>query len=87
LPEPRREEGDHGRDSISLFLFVVGHLLDNLQVFAGAERLNAYSAFLKRTEEILWAVRLVAADLPRPPRRRSNVMLGGGTGKRRAPMA
>jgi succinate dehydrogenase / fumarate reductase cytochrome b subunit len=42
-----------------LFLFVVGHLLGNLQIFEGPERLNAYSAFLKKTGEILWAVRLV----------------------------
>jgi succinate dehydrogenase / fumarate reductase cytochrome b subunit len=44
---------------IVLFLFVVGHLLGNLQIFAGPERLNAYSAFLKKSGEILWAVRLV----------------------------
>lgn len=44
---------------IILFLFVVGHLLGNLQIFAGPARLNAYSAFLKKTGEILWAVRLV----------------------------
>jgi succinate dehydrogenase / fumarate reductase, cytochrome b subunit len=42
-----------------LFLFVVGHLLGNLQIFEGPEKLNAYSAFLKKTGEILWAVRLV----------------------------
>ena len=42
-----------------LFLFVVGHLLGNLQIFDGPERLNAYSAFLKKTGEILWAVRIV----------------------------
>lgn len=42
-----------------LFLFVVGHLLGNLQIFLGAERLNAYSAFLKKTGELLWAVRAV----------------------------
>jgi len=44
---------------VILFLFVVGHLLGNLQIFAGPERLNAYAAFLKRTGEILWAVRVV----------------------------
>ncbi len=44
---------------VILFLFVVGHLLGNLQIFAGPERLNAYSAFLKGTGEILWAVRAV----------------------------
>jgi succinate dehydrogenase / fumarate reductase cytochrome b subunit len=44
---------------VILFLFIVGHLLGNLQIFDGPERLNAYSAFLKKTGEILWAVRLV----------------------------
>ena len=44
---------------VILFLFVVGHLLGNLQIFAGPERLNAYAAFLKSTGEILWAVRVV----------------------------
>jgi succinate dehydrogenase / fumarate reductase cytochrome b subunit len=29
-----------------LFLFVVGHLIGNLQIFAGPEPLNAYAAFL-----------------------------------------
>lgn len=44
---------------VILFLFLIGHLLGNLQIFAGPRRLNAYSAFLKGTGEILWAVRLV----------------------------
>ena len=42
-----------------LFLFVVGHLLGNLQVFAGPERLNDYGRFLHGVPEILWAVRSV----------------------------
>jgi succinate dehydrogenase / fumarate reductase cytochrome b subunit len=42
-----------------LFGFVTGHLLGNLQVFLGAERLNAYAAFLKSNLEILWGVRTV----------------------------
>jgi succinate dehydrogenase / fumarate reductase, cytochrome b subunit len=40
-----------------LFTFVTGHLLGNLQVFLGADRLNSYSAFLKSNLEILWGVR------------------------------
>lgn len=44
---------------VILFLFVVGHLLGNLQIFSGRERLNTYSAFLKRTGELLWAVRVL----------------------------
>jgi succinate dehydrogenase / fumarate reductase cytochrome b subunit len=44
---------------VILFLFIVGHLLGNLQIFLGPERLNAYSTFLKNTHEIIWAVRVV----------------------------
>jgi succinate dehydrogenase / fumarate reductase cytochrome b subunit len=39
--------------------FVVGHLAGNLLVFAGRDRINAYSAFLHSTGEVLWAVRIV----------------------------
>jgi succinate dehydrogenase / fumarate reductase, cytochrome b subunit len=39
--------------------FVIGHVLGNLLAFAGPERLNAYSAFLHGTGELLWAVRVV----------------------------
>lgn len=42
-----------------LFLFVIGHLLGNLQVFAGPEQLNGYGRFLHGVPEILWAVRIV----------------------------
>ena len=38
-------------------LFLVGHLLGNLQIFIGAERLNAYAHFLKSLGELLWVVR------------------------------
>jgi succinate dehydrogenase / fumarate reductase cytochrome b subunit len=44
---------------VILLLYIVGHLLGNLQIFDGPERLNAYAAFLKRTGELLWAVRFV----------------------------
>ena len=40
-----------------LFLFVVGHLLGNLQIFESRERLNAYSHFLKSLGELLWIAR------------------------------
>jgi succinate dehydrogenase / fumarate reductase cytochrome b subunit len=39
--------------------FVVGHLAGNLLVFAGRDRINAYSAFLHSTGEVLWAVRII----------------------------
>jgi succinate dehydrogenase / fumarate reductase cytochrome b subunit len=38
--------------------FVIGHMAGNLQVFIGAAKINAYSAFLKSTGELLWLVRL-----------------------------
>jgi succinate dehydrogenase / fumarate reductase, cytochrome b subunit len=41
-----------------LFLFVIGHLLGNLQVFDGPARLNAYGRFLRNLGELLWIVRL-----------------------------
>lgn len=44
---------------VVLFGFVTGHLLGNLQVFLGPERLNAYSAFLKSNLEFLWGVRIL----------------------------
>jgi len=41
----------------SLFAFIIGHLLGNLQVFLGPEELNRYSAFLHSTGELLWFAR------------------------------
>lgn len=41
-----------------LFLFVVGHLIGNLQVFGPPELINRYAHFLKSTPEVLWVVRL-----------------------------
>lgn len=43
---------------VILFGFVVGHMVGNLQVFAGPEAMNAYGAFLHGKAGILWAVRL-----------------------------
>lgn len=43
---------------VAMFGFVTGHLLGNLQVFLGPERLNAYSAFLKSNMELLWGARI-----------------------------
>lgn len=42
---------------VILFLFVIGHLLGNLQVFDGPARINAYGHFLKNLGELLWIVR------------------------------
>ena len=43
---------------LGLFVFVIGHLLGNLQVFLGAEALNKYGHFLQTTPEILWPSRI-----------------------------
>lgn len=40
-----------------LFLFVVAHLIGNLQVFLGADTINAYGAFLRSVPELLWFAR------------------------------
>jgi succinate dehydrogenase / fumarate reductase cytochrome b subunit len=42
-----------------LFVFVIGHLLGNLQVYEGPAKLNAYGAFLHSIGEILWPVRII----------------------------
>lgn len=42
-----------------MFLFIIGHLAGNLQVFEGAAKLNAYGAFLHSIGELLWPVRIV----------------------------
>jgi succinate dehydrogenase / fumarate reductase cytochrome b subunit len=40
-----------------LFGFVTVHMLGNLQVFEGPEKLNAYGRFLRSAPELLWGVR------------------------------
>ena len=42
-----------------MFLFVVGHLAGNLQIFLGPEAINRYGDFLQSNVELLWPVRLV----------------------------
>jgi succinate dehydrogenase / fumarate reductase cytochrome b subunit len=41
-----------------LFLFVVGHMVGNLQIFLGPEAINRYGHFLQSNVELLWPVRL-----------------------------
>lgn len=41
-----------------LFLFVVGHLVGNLQIFLGPEAINRYGHFLQSNLEIIWPVRI-----------------------------
>lgn len=42
-----------------LFLFLLVHMLGNLQLFAGAEQLNAYAAFLHSKPLLIWPLRLI----------------------------
>jgi len=42
----------------ALFLFVVGHLLGNLQIFLGPSAINRYGDFLQSNKEILWPARI-----------------------------
>ena len=41
-----------------LFLFVAGHLVGNLQIYEGPEKLNNYAAFLRSMPALLWSVRI-----------------------------
>ena len=42
-----------------LFLFVIGHMIGNLQVFLGPEAINHYGAMLHAWPEALWGIRVV----------------------------
>ncbi|MHB1299164.1 MAG: succinate dehydrogenase cytochrome b subunit [Gemmatimonadaceae bacterium] len=42
---------------VLLVLFLIGHMLGNLQMFLGADTMNRYAAFLKSTGELLWVAR------------------------------
>jgi succinate dehydrogenase / fumarate reductase cytochrome b subunit len=42
-----------------MFLFVVGHLAGNLQIFLGPEAINRYGHFLQSNLELVWPVRIV----------------------------
>src|SRR5436189_3158219 len=43
---------------LGLFIFVVGHMVGNLQIFLGPESINRYGAFLQGLGEALWGVRI-----------------------------
>ena len=47
-----------GGSGIALVGFLVIHMAGNLQIFAGAESLNAYAALLKSQAVVLWTARL-----------------------------
>jgi succinate dehydrogenase / fumarate reductase cytochrome b subunit len=42
-----------------MFLFVIGHLVGNLQVFLPPEHINTYGHFLQSNLEIIWPARIV----------------------------
>jgi succinate dehydrogenase / fumarate reductase cytochrome b subunit len=42
---------------LGLFLFVIVHMLGNLQIFLGPEAINAYALFLKSRPALLWGAR------------------------------
>lgn len=44
---------------VVLSLFVLGHMVGNLQVFQGSESINAYGKLLHKEPAILWTARLV----------------------------
>src|SRR5215831_14230283 len=43
---------------IILILFVIGHLLGNLQIFIGPAWINGYSQHLRDLGPLLWVIRL-----------------------------
>jgi succinate dehydrogenase / fumarate reductase, cytochrome b subunit len=43
---------------IALFVFVVGHMVGNLQIFLGPESINRYGSFLHSLGELLWVARI-----------------------------
>lgn len=42
----------------ALFLFVIGHLIGNLQIFLGPEAINRYGHFLQSNLELIWPARM-----------------------------
>ncbi|MBL4817658.1 MAG: hypothetical protein JKY15_00315 [Deltaproteobacteria bacterium] len=42
-----------------LIVFIIGHLLGNLQIFLGPEVFNAYSELLRQYPITLWSVRIL----------------------------
>jgi succinate dehydrogenase / fumarate reductase cytochrome b subunit len=42
---------------LGMWVFVIFHMLGNLQIFLGPEKINSYAAFLKNTPALLWSAR------------------------------
>ena len=45
--------------ALLLILYVLGHLVGNLQIYMGPDRINAYAKFLHDLGPILWVVRVI----------------------------
>jgi succinate dehydrogenase / fumarate reductase cytochrome b subunit len=45
--------------ALLLILYVLGHLIGNLQIYMGPDRINAYAKFLHDLGPILWVVRVI----------------------------
>jgi succinate dehydrogenase / fumarate reductase cytochrome b subunit len=43
---------------LGLFIYVIAHMLGNLQIYFGPDKINTYAQFLKSTPAVLWSVRL-----------------------------
>src|SRR5262247_1975080 len=43
---------------LGLWVFVIVHMLGNLQIFLGPEKINSYAALLKATPALLWSARI-----------------------------
>jgi len=43
---------------LGMYLFVIIHMIGNLQIFLGPEKINAYAALLKSNLGVLWGARL-----------------------------
>ncbi len=43
---------------LGLWIFVIVHMLGNLQIFLGPEKINAYAALLKASPALLWSARI-----------------------------
>ena len=41
-----------------MFVFVIGHLAGNLQIFLGREAINRYGHFLQSNPELIWPARI-----------------------------
>lgn len=44
---------------VVMFGYLIGHVTGNMLIFAGREKINAYSAFLHASPGLLWGTRLV----------------------------